>query len=119
MPADTNTAGFSIQSSNDGHVAVIAVSGELDITTAPTLAAAVDAQVGSTPSALIIDLSAVSFLASAAMTVLATAQKDHGHTLAFSVVADGPTTSRPIKLMGLDQEFALHADLASALAALD
>lgn len=119
MPADSNTAGFSIQSSNDGHVAVVAVAGELDVTTAPALATAIDQQVASTPSALIVDLSAVSFLASAAMTVLATTQKDHGDTLAYSVVADGPTTSRPIKLMGLDQEFALHADLASALAALD
>ncbi|MDI9893263.1 MULTISPECIES: STAS domain-containing protein [Nocardiaceae] len=118
MSADTN-AGFSIQSSNDGRVAVVAVSGELDITTAPALATAIQGQIESTPSALIIDLSAVSFLASAAMTVLATTQQDHGDTVAFSVVADGPTTSRPIKLMGLDQEFALHADLASARAALD
>jgi hypothetical protein len=53
------------------------------------------------------------------MTVLATAQQEHGESLSFSVVADGPTTSRPIKLMGLDQEFTLHADLPSALAALD
>ncbi len=118
MSADTN-AGFSIQSSNDGRVAVIAVAGELDVTTAPALATAVEGQIESSPSALIIDLSAVSFLASAAMTVLATTQKDHGDALAFSVVADGPTTSRPIKLMGLDQEFALYADLASARAALD
>ncbi|KQU55445.1 anti-anti-sigma factor [Rhodococcus sp. Leaf278] len=117
MSADTN-AGFSIQSSNDGRVAVIAVAGELDVTTAPALATAVEGQIESSPSALIIDLSAVSFLASAAMTVLATTQKDHGDALSFSVVADGPTTSRPIKLMGLDQEFALYADLASARAAL-
>ncbi|MGB2722350.1 MAG: STAS domain-containing protein [Rhodococcus sp. (in: high G+C Gram-positive bacteria)] len=119
MPADTNTAGFSIQSSNDGRAAVIAVAGELDVTTAPALSSAIDAQISTTPAALIVDLSKVSFLASAAMTVLASTQKDHGDTVAFSVVADGPTTSRPIKLMGLDQEFALHADLASALAALD
>jgi anti-sigma B factor antagonist len=118
MPVDTNAAGFSIQSSNDGRAAVISVAGELDVTTAPALSEAIAAQTATDPAALIVDLSGVSFLASAAMTVLATTQQEHGESLSFSVVADGPTTSRPIKLMGLDQEFTLHADLASALAAL-
>ena len=33
MPVDTNAAGFSIQSSNDGRAAVISVAGELDVPT--------------------------------------------------------------------------------------
>jgi anti-anti-sigma regulatory factor len=31
------------------------------------------------------------------------------------VVADGPTTSRPMKLMGMDQEMVLRATLDAAL----
>lgn len=119
MSADTNTAGFSIEASRHDRVAVITVTGELDITTAPALSAAIAEQATSETTALIVDLTAVSFLASAAMAVLASGRQEHGGDRKFSVVADGPTTARPIKLMGLDREFALHSSLARALDELD
>ncbi|BCI92312.1 hypothetical protein NIIDMKKI_75180 [Mycobacterium kansasii] len=45
------------------------------------------------------------FLASAGMTVLVTANAQVVAPTRFAVVADGPATSRPIKLMGIDSVF--------------
>jgi hypothetical protein len=36
----------------------------------------------------------------------------------FAVVADGPATSRPLKLVGISEVVGLHATLDEALAAL-
>jgi anti-sigma B factor antagonist len=102
-------------SSIDG-VLVLGVRGELDVFTAPQLAEAIDNGIAASLTALIVDLSEVAFLASAGMTVLVT-----GHETAlrsgkrFMVVADGPATSRPMMLTGLDQAVSLYPTLDAAL----
>ncbi|OOK76118.1 putative stage II sporulation protein [Mycobacterium kansasii] len=58
------------------------------------------------------------FLASAGMTVLVTANAQVVAPTRFAVVADGPATSRPIKLMGIDSVFPLYLTLDSALSSL-
>ncbi|ORV81530.1 anti-anti-sigma factor [Mycobacterium interjectum] len=94
---------------------VLTVSGEVDMLSAPQLAEAVRNALAETPPALIIDLTKVDFLASAGMTVLVTAQAEVAPPTRFAVVANGPATSRPIKLMGLDNVLALYSTLDSAL----
>ncbi|SPM29689.1 STAS domain-containing protein [Mycobacterium terramassiliense] len=94
---------------------VLTVSGEVDMLSAPQLAEAVRAALAETPPALVIDLTKVDFLASAGMTVLVTAQAEVAPPTRFAVVANGPATSRPIKLMGLDNVLALYSTLDSAL----
>ncbi|OBF54789.1 anti-anti-sigma factor [Mycobacterium sp. 852002-50816_SCH5313054-b] len=94
---------------------VLTVSGEVDMLSAPRLAEAVRTALAAEPPALVIDLTKVDFLASAGMTVLVTAQAEVAPPTRFAVVANGPATSRPIKLMGLDNVLALYSTLDSAL----
>jgi anti-anti-sigma regulatory factor len=51
---------------------------------------------------LIVDLSEVDFLASAGMSVFIAGNHAANGARPFGVVADGPCTARPMKLMGLD-----------------
>lgn len=94
---------------------VLTVAGEVDMLSAPQLAEAIRAALAASPPALVIDLTKVDFLASAGMTVLVTAQAEVTPPTRFAVVANGPATSRPIKLMGLDNVLALYSTLDSAL----
>ncbi len=94
---------------------VLTVSGEVDMLSAPQLAEAIRTALAAAPPALVIDLTKVDFLASAGMTVLVTAQAEVAPPTRFAVVANGPATSRPIKLMGLDNILALYSTLDSAL----
>lgn len=96
---------------------VLTVAGDVDLATAPALENAIDAALAAKPTALVIDLAAVSFLASAGMAVLVGAHKRAGDTR-IAVVADGPATSRQLKVTSLDQVFALHPTLDEALASL-
>jgi anti-sigma B factor antagonist len=96
-------------------VVVIAVSGVVDALTAPQLTAAIAEAISVSPSALVVDLSAVDFLASAGMSVLIVAQHELTPAARFGVVAEGPITRRPMILMGLDSTFTLYHTLAEAL----
>lgn len=100
-------------------VVILSVRGEIDLGTAPQLNVYIDAVlVESAPSALIIDLTDVPFLASVGMTVLVKASEHVGKSARFAVVADGPATSRPLIVMGLDQVITLYTDLDAAVTAL-
>ena len=72
----------------------------------------------SSPPAVVVDLSAVEFLASAGMGVLVAAHEDLTPAIRFAVVADGPATSRPLKLVGIADVVGLYATLDEALTAL-
>src|SRR6476619_5705160 len=92
---------FDVGKHPQGQATVLTVSGEGDMLTAPQLAEAIHNALAGRPEALVVDLSKVEFLASAGMTVLVTAQADVVPPTRFAVVAEGPATSRPIKLMGI------------------
>jgi anti-sigma B factor antagonist len=108
---------FDVQMSWVGRVAVLSVVGDVDALTAPDLAEAIFAAQAEKPNAVIVDFSDVEFLASAGMTVLVNAHQELTPEARFLVVAEGPGTSRPIKLMGLDTLFAVHPTLDAALGA--
>ncbi|MBH0774757.1 STAS domain-containing protein [Nocardia bovistercoris] len=97
---------------------VLTVAGEVDLATAPALETAIEGILAAKPAALIIDLSGVSFLASAGMAALVAAHQRAGQATTIAVVADGPATSRQLKMTSLDQVFALYSTLESALAGL-
>lgn len=97
---------------------VLTVSGEVDMLSSPRLAEAIATALATKPAALIVDLSKVGFLASAGMTVLVTAQAEVEAPTQFAVVANGPATSRPIKLMGIDTVLALYSTLDGALSGI-
>ena len=99
-------------------VVVILIAGDLDMLTARRLNEAIRSALRKEPTALVVDLTRVEFLASAAMNLLVITHHGITPTTRFGVVADGPATSRPMKLIGLDSVLALYPTLADALAAL-
>ncbi len=101
-----------------GQVAIVAVSGVIDALTAPQFEQALRAAVANQPEGLVVDLTAVEFLASAGMGVLVAAHDAAGDGTRFCVVADGPATSRPLKLVGIADIVPLRATLEAALEAL-
>jgi anti-sigma B factor antagonist len=106
---------FDVGKHQAGQAVVLTVAGEVDMLTAPRLTEAIEAALAAKPEALVVDLSKVEFLASAGMTALVTAQGEVVPPTRFAVVADGPATSRPIKLMGIDSVLPLYSTLDSAL----
>ncbi len=112
--ADAMTTSVSVHDD----ATVLTVAGEVDLATAPALENAIEATLGGTPEALIIDLLQVSFLASAGMAALVAAHQRAGSSTRIVLVAEGPATSRQLKLTNLDQVFTLHPTLDAALASL-
>jgi anti-sigma B factor antagonist len=106
---------FAVEQSPIAGAVLLSVRGDVDALTAPRLTEAIFGAVPEPPSPVIIDLSDVDFLASAGMTVLVTANE---RIAKLFVVADGPGTSRPLTLLGLDRVLALYPTLDEALSAL-
>ena len=98
-------------------VAVVAVSGVVDMLTSSQLETAINRALDQKPSTVVIDFTDVEFLASAGMGVLVAAHDKAGSEVAISVVADGPATSRPLKLVGIADIVSMYPTLDGALAA--
>ncbi len=99
-------------------VLVLSVSGDIDALTAPQLTEAILTALADQPDAMVVDLSDVDFLASAGMSVLVLAHEQVTRTVGFAVVADGPSTSRILKLVQLDQVFPIVSSLPEAIEAV-
>ena len=97
---------------------MVTVGGDVDLATVPDFQAAITEALTQEPSALIVGLSGVDFLASAGLQTLVATHESVSDSARFGVVANGPATSRPIQLTGLDQIFSLYPTLADAIAAL-
>jgi anti-sigma B factor antagonist len=103
-----------------GGAMVIEAMGEVDLATAPDLAAEVcEALEQRETSLCLVDLTKVTFLASAGLTALTQATRHAGRLgepLRLVVDSNRPVI-RPIELTGLDQIFALYHSVDDALAA--
>lgn len=97
---------------------MLTVGGVVDLATAPTLQQTVDGLVDSAPPILIMDLSAVEFLASVGLQILVTTHEKVCLAGQFAVVAAGAPVSRPIQLTHLDELVPLYSTLDEAIAAL-
>jgi anti-anti-sigma factor len=98
-----------------GSTVVIGCSGDLDMLTAPELERHLADAIGSRPAAIVVDMSGVDFLSARAMDVLAETHRRVSADIDFAVVADGPATSRPMRLIGMADLFSIHPTLAAAL----
>jgi anti-sigma B factor antagonist len=96
-------------------VTVVSVGGEIDLSTAPAFEDAIAGALDEDPPVLVIELSAVSFMASAGLRILAATHEKFCKSGQLGVVASNPAVSRAIQLSGLDQLFAVHATLSDAL----
>lgn len=113
----TSRSVVSVSSEVVDGVVVLSVHDVVDAATAPELDSAIAQVIASAPTGLVIDLSAVTFLASAGMTTLMKANERAGD-IGFAVVANSAATSRPLTLLGLDQELTLCATVDEALRSL-
>lgn len=95
-------------------VVVIRCTGDLDMLTIPALDRQIETALTKKPTAMIVDLTAVDFLASVGMGLLVEAHDRCGDATQFMVVADGPATSRPMKMIGLADIMALYPTLEQA-----
>ena len=90
-----------VREHRDGAVLVLTVEGTVDMVTAPRLLAAVLAGMQTRPPVLVIDLTAVTFLAAAGLHVRDVARAEAGDQMLLAVVASGPVTARPMEITGL------------------
>ena len=100
---------------------LLAVAGEVDTRTAPDLAAGLDTAldaVGDEPgTGVVVDLGAVTFLASSGLAVLiGGANRATGLGRRLHLVAGTRAVARPLQVTGADALFETHDDVDSALA---
>jgi anti-sigma B factor antagonist len=114
----TRRGRFTVTPRRDGDLLILRVSGDLDVLTAPTLETHLDVALAGTPKWVIVDLTDVGFLSSAGISVLVeTTRLVKQAGIALRVVADGPATSRPIKMMRVDEVIDLYPTVEAASAA--
>jgi anti-anti-sigma factor len=109
---------FSTHESEVEGLAVVAVSGSVDMLTAPGLTEAIDSALAKKPKGLIVDLLKVEFLGSAGISVLMKTRDNLGESIPFCVVADGPATHRPLTLLGINELMSVYRRLDDAVAKL-
>lgn len=117
-PPQSEKDDFSTRESEVEGLAVVAVSGSVDMLTAPGLAEAIDSALAKKPKGLIVDLSKVEFLGSAGISVLMKTRDNLGESVSFCVVADGPATHRPLTLLGINELMTLCRRLDDAVSKL-
>lgn len=107
--------GFSVRSQDHGGAVVLSVAGEVDMATAPALEESIKAALERGPDLLVVDLSEVSFLASAGMSVLIGGNQQAGERTRLRLVATGSATLRPMELTGIATQFSIHPTRDQAL----
>jgi anti-anti-sigma factor len=103
--------GVTVQRYQDALVVVVV--GEVDMHTAPTLSAGLDFALTRVPELLVVDLSGVTFLASAGLSLLVAAHQQAGE---LRVVASAQAIIRPIQITALDTLLSIYSSRESALA---
>ena len=104
------------------HVCLVQPAGELDTTTAPVLGEYLREQTATAPAHLVLDLTAVRFLAAAGVTLIIDAlRNDHGINgrLHLLGVAENPPVERVLDLTGVLAVVPHHRDLEDALRRID
>jgi anti-sigma B factor antagonist len=97
-------------------LALVSVSGELDLYTSKRLEARIEEAGAVGPGSVVVDLSETSFIDSTALSVLVRETKrleGRGHVLA--VVNNDPRTRRVVEVTGLGRSLRTYATLQAAL----
>ncbi|MDX8147323.1 STAS domain-containing protein [Lentzea sp. BCCO 10_0061] len=117
MKAELNTRPpvCSVYGLRQDGVPIVAVTGEVDIATAPLLRAELMTQLAQSPVALVVDLREVTFFDSSGIGALLTA---HRQASDLRVVADKTPVLRTLHFSGMDTVFRVHPTLTEALAGL-
>jgi len=116
MPPD-----FALEEKSlDGDRHVVAVSGEIDLFTAPELKQQLAEAIDSGTVGLVVDLTDTTFVDSTALGVLIGAVKRlRGNNGAMVIINVDANIAKTFEITGLDQIFTIVGDRDEALAALD
>jgi len=102
----------------DARHAVLVIEGEIDTLTAGALERALTELLAEPSDVLVVDLSAVTFLASSGLAVLIRAAHEAGERR-LRLVSSARAVRRPMEITGSDQLFDLYPDRAAALSPAD
>jgi anti-sigma B factor antagonist len=101
---------------------LVQLVGEVDIDTAPLLGTYLRTHIAARPTYLLLELSKVTFLAAAGLTVIITAQRNdqdiHGD-LRLIGVSSSRAVARVLRISRIDTLVRIHATLADALNTID
>jgi anti-sigma B factor antagonist len=109
---------MEINSSDQGNIKIIALTGEVDLSTSPRVRdALLDCILGGL--GVVVDLSQVAYIDSSGVASLVEAfQNAKSRGQAFTLANVGETPLRVLKLARLDQVFVIHGTVDEAIAAL-
>ncbi len=103
----------------DERTTVLAVEGEIHVSTAPEFSAMLSSTVDGRRTSLVLDLTGVMFIDSTGLSVLLNALRQVTHVGGqMAVVCSNPTVLRLFEITRLDTTFDIHAELGPALAAV-
>ena len=103
----------------DDRTHLIAIAGEIHVSTAPRFSVLLDDAIGRGKTAVVLDLSAVDFIDSTGLSVLLNALRRLGRVNgALSLVCTNPTVLRLFEITRLDATFDIHASREDALSAV-
>jgi anti-sigma B factor antagonist len=103
----------------DERTSVIAVEGEIHVSTAPEFSGVLAAAVAAGRTSLVLDLSGVMFIDSTGLSVLLNVLRRVTRAGgAMALVCSNPTVLRLFEITRLDSTFDIHAEVEPALAAV-
>lgn len=101
-----------------GPITVVTAVGQVDLLGAATLRAAVEEARAAAAAALIVDLTAGTFLAAVGIAVLRDVHRDLASVRPVALVATGPAVLPPLRLLGLTELLSIHPTVDAVTAAL-
>ncbi len=97
-------------------LAMLRASGDIDVRTAPAFERAITEMAERYRTcAVLVDLLGVQFLPSAALAALMRTADDLDGRCRFLIVAEGPATVGPMRLVGLTEALEIHPTVEAAL----
>jgi anti-sigma B factor antagonist len=111
---------FSVEEREEAGVRIFSIAGELDIATAPSLCARLDASRAGRRPRLLIDLTNVEFCDSTGLrALLGAASEVRAHGGRFALVCQpGGGVARLLDVVGATEVIGVHPDRATATAAI-
>ena len=111
-----NTGAFAAGTELVGGVAVVHLAGELDMQTVPAAAIELDKALEGGPSGLVVDMTGLTFLASAGLAMLASVGEKAGQaSVTLRLAADSRVVLRPLEITGLAAGFDIRSSVDDAL----
>lgn len=120
-PGDDTFAASLLEVSIETHetnASIVHATGELDVATAPTLAAYVRLALANSPAVLIIDLARVALVDSSGLGVLVESQKEaqrEGSGTEMRLVITETRILKVFEVTGLNRAFSIYTSVDSAL----